>query len=86
MEPVKDLEIRALQLTPQERGELIHRLILSLDGPAEGTPEEIATAWDREIARRVEDMEAGRSTWIPADQVMTKIRARINDARNVRRD
>lgn len=65
---------------------VLAQLLLSLDGPAEGTPEEIATAWDREIARRVEDMEAGRSPWIPADQVMTKIRARINDARNARRD
>ena len=81
MEPVKDLEIRTLRLTPQERGELIHRLILSLDGPADGTAEQIATAWDEEIARRLEDMEAGRSTWVPADQVMAKIRARIADAR-----
>ena len=80
MEPVKDLEIRASRLTPQERGELIHRLILSVDGPADGTPEQIATAWDEEIARRLEDMEAGRSTWVPADQVMAKIRARIADA------
>ena len=81
MEPVKDLEIRALRLTPQERRELIHRLVLSLDGPADGTPEQIATAWDEEIARRLDDMEAGRSTWVPADQVMAKIRARIADAR-----
>jgi putative addiction module component (TIGR02574 family) len=86
VEPVKDPEIRALRLTPQERGELIHRLILSLDGPADGTPEQIATAWDEEIARRLEDMEAGRSTWVPADQVMEKIRARIADARASRGD
>jgi len=86
VEPVKDPEIRALRLTPQERGELIQRLILSLDGPADGTPEQIATAWDEEIARRLEDMEAGRSTWVPADQVMEKIRARIADARASRGD
>jgi putative addiction module component (TIGR02574 family) len=80
---VKDLEIQALQLTPQERGELIHRLIVSLDGPPEGTPEAIASAWDEEIARRVADMEAGRTQWIPADEAMSRIRARIGAARSL---
>jgi len=35
---LKEIESQALQLSPQERGELIHRLIVSLEGPAEDTP------------------------------------------------
>jgi len=68
-----ELEKLALQLSPQERGELIHRLILSLEGEPEDTPEAIAKAWDEEIARRVADMEAGRTKWIPAEDVLKRL-------------
>ena len=79
---LKEIETQALQLSPQERGELIHRLIVSLEGPAEDTPEAIVPAWDEEIARRVADMDAGRTEWIPADEVMARLRAKIATARN----
>ncbi|MHB1100296.1 MAG: addiction module protein [Burkholderiales bacterium] len=45
-----------------ERGELIHRLLVSLDGEPEESPEK---AWDEEIARRLADMETGRTEWVP---------------------
>ncbi len=74
MPPIlKDIEAQALELSPMERGSLIHSLIQSLDGPAEETPEEIAEAWDEEIARRVADMEAGRTKWIPAEEVFARL-------------
>lgn len=72
---LKEIENQALQLSPQERGELIHRLIVSLEGTSEDTPEAIAQAWDEEIARRVADMDGGRTEWIPADEFMTRLRA-----------
>lgn len=72
-----ELEAQAMKLTPRERGELVHRLLVSLDGEPEGTPEEIAKAWDEEIARRVADMEAGRTQWIPAEEVFKEIDAII---------
>ena len=78
---LKEIENQALQLSPPERGELIHRLIVSLDGKPEESPEAIAKAWDEEIARRVADMEAGRTHWTPADEVMTRLRTRINAAK-----
>ncbi len=78
---LKEVENQALQLSPQERGELIHRLIVSLEGPPDDTPEAIAQAWDEEIARRVADMEAGRTQWIPADEAMSRIRAKISAAK-----
>ena len=64
-------------LKSQERGELIHSLIVSLEGEPEDSPEAIAAAWDEQIARRVADMDAGRVQWIPADEVMAKLRAKI---------
>lgn len=78
---LNEVENQALQLSPQERSELIHRLIVSLEGPPEDTPEAIAQAWDKEIARRVADMEAGRTQWIPADEAMSRIRAKISAAK-----
>lgn len=78
---LKDLEEQALRLPPKERGELIHRLIVSLDGEPEDSPEVIAKAWDEEIARRVADMEAGRTKWIPADEVFKEIDAIIAEQR-----
>ncbi len=74
---LKDIEKQALQLSPQERDELIHRLIISLEGTPEDSPEAIAKAWDEEIARRVADMEAGRTKWIPAEEVFKEIDALI---------
>ena len=79
---LEELENQALQLSPKERGELIHRLIVSLESEPEDTPEAIAKAWDEEIARRVADMEAGRTKWIPADEVMSRLRAKVLDAKN----
>jgi putative addiction module component (TIGR02574 family) len=79
---LKELENQALQLSPKERSELIHRLIVSLDSEPEDTPEAIAKAWNEEIARRVADMEAGRTKWIPADEVMSRLRAKVLDAKN----
>lgn len=74
---LKEVEAQAMALSARERGELAHRLIASLDGEPEGTPEEIAAAWDEEIARRVADMDAGRTQWIPAEQVFAEIDALI---------
>lgn len=78
---LKEIEEQALQLTPKERGELAHRLIVSLDGEPEDSPEAIAKAWDEEIVRRVADMEAGRTEWIPAEEVFKEIDQIIATAR-----
>ena len=39
---LKDVEVQALQLPPQQRSELIHSLIASLDGPMQDSPEAVA--------------------------------------------
>lgn len=78
---IEELEVQALKLSPKERGELIHRLILSLEGEPMDSPEAIAKAWDEEIGRRVAEMNAGRTQWILADEVMMRLRAKINAAK-----
>ena len=83
---LKDIENQALQLSPQDRCELIHRLIVSLESVSDDTPEAIAKAWDEEVARRVADMEAGRTQWIPAAEVMSRISALISATRTAHAD
>lgn len=78
---LKEIEEQALQLSPKERGELVHRLIVSLEATSEDTPEAIAQAWDEEIARRVADMDAGKTVWIPAEEVFARLDAIIENAR-----
>ena len=77
----KELEEQALRSTLKERSELAHRLPVCPDGEPEDSPEAIAQAWDEEIARRVADMAAGKTVWIPADEVMTKLHAKIAAAK-----
>ena len=74
-----EIEVQALALTPKERGELIHRLIVSLDGDSPESPEEVAKAWNEEITRRIADMDAGRTRWIPADEVFADIESIITE-------
>ena len=70
---LEQIEALALGLPLKERGELAHRLIVSLDGEPDGTPEEIAQAWDEEIARRVAEIDAGTAVLIPQEDVFAEI-------------
>ena len=79
---LKEIEAQALQLSSQERGQLIHRLIVSLDGESQDTPEAIAKAWDDEIARRVAEIDAGTAVLIPPEQVQAELDELLGQARN----
>ena len=79
---LKEIEAQAMALSARERGELANRLIASLNGEPDGTPEEIAKAWDEEIARRVADIEAGNTRWNPADEVMARLRQKLMAAKS----
>lgn len=79
--PLQDIEAEALQLPLGERGRLAGRLLESLEPALQDTPENLARAWDEEIARRIEDMDAGRTESIPYEQVRAEMRALIDSRR-----
>ena len=79
---LKEIEAQALQLSSQERGQLIHRLIVSLDGELQDSPETIAKAWDDEIARRVAEIDAGTAVLIPHEQVQAEMDELLGQTRN----
>jgi putative addiction module component (TIGR02574 family) len=66
------LEAAALLLPPEERARLAERLIASLDRDPE-----VAAAWDEEIRRRIEELDAGRLESLPAEEVFKEARARL---------
>ena len=72
----------ALMLSEDERIELAEKLHNSTLPPEE---REIKAEWDAEIARRIADLEAGRTKGIPAEQVMEKARAKVREVREARR-
>jgi putative addiction module component (TIGR02574 family) len=76
---ISELLEKALTLSTQDRGLLIHRLIASLD---EEAPEEgVEAAWDEEIKRRVDDIRSGSVRTIPGEQVLRRLKARRQDAK-----
>lgn len=66
------VEAAALQLSADERAELIDRLVQTLPP----TPP-LHPAWEAEIARRVAELDAGLVPSIPAETVFAEMRERI---------
>jgi putative addiction module component (TIGR02574 family) len=60
-------------LTEQQRAELAHLLILSLDNENDV---EVGTAWAEELARRSREIKEGTAIGRPSEQVFASLRAR----------
>jgi putative addiction module component (TIGR02574 family) len=56
-----DLLKRALALSVDERAALAHTLLDSL----EVADDSVQEAWDDEVARRIEDLKAGKAVTVP---------------------
>jgi putative addiction module component (TIGR02574 family) len=59
----------ALALPLDERGELISKLILSLEDEPFDDPEVVEAEWNAEFERRIADIDSGRTVGIPLDEV-----------------
>ena len=65
----------AMALSESERAKLASDLVASLDGPNEN---EVAQAWDIEVCRRINEIEAGTAQLLDVDEVLARVRARLN--------
>ena len=74
---LETVEAAALQLSAEERAELIERLIDTVLPPPPLHP-----AWEAEIARRVAELDAGLVERIPDEEVLAKMRAMIETHTN----
>ncbi len=73
-DPALDIESQALKLPARSRARLARRLISSLDGDADADSERL---WIEEAERRLDELESGAVTGIPADQVFAKVRSTL---------
>lgn len=70
--PIEIVEAQAMKLSPEERADLADRLWLSVH-----SKEEVEAAWDAEIARRIEQIDAGEVEMVPWDTVMAELKAKL---------
>jgi len=68
------IEDEALHLPKEERAQLIQRLVLSLESPAE---DELRSDWLLEAQRRAEELDNGSVQAVSGDDVLRKARALI---------
>jgi putative addiction module component (TIGR02574 family) len=69
-----DLLKRALALPSEERAALANTLLDSL----ETSNESVEEAWDQEVARRIEDLKAGKAVTVPWEQLHRELLAMLN--------
>ena len=71
---VEELSARAKTLSAEDRARLVEELLDSLQG---GFDTEAESAWDREIERRVAEIESGAVKLISAEEVHAEARRLI---------
>jgi putative addiction module component (TIGR02574 family) len=69
------LRSEVLRLPERERAELAHELMKSLDAPVDP---DAADAWDREILRRLAEIDAGTAKLVDRDELLRRMRARMS--------
>ena len=73
-EPLQRLRSEILALSEAERADLAHDLIQSLDSPRDEGVEE---AWDREVMRRIGEVDAGQAELVDRDEFRRRMRAKL---------
>ena len=73
-ETLNKLRSEALMLPEAERAELAHALVKSLDALNDADASE---AWDKEILRRLAEIDAGTAKLIDRDEFRRRMQARI---------
>ena len=69
-----------MQWSPAERVGLAERLLESVE---DFVSNDIDRAWRTEDSRRVEEVESGKETGVPSDEVFFEARKKLNEAHQV---
>jgi putative addiction module component (TIGR02574 family) len=72
---ISDLLKRALALPVDERAALANTLLDTLGS----TNESVQEAWDAEVARRIEDLKAGKAVTVPWQELHRELLAMVNE-------
>ncbi|MFQ5651714.1 MAG: addiction module protein [bacterium] len=71
----KTIKEQAKALPPEERADLAHELITSLDDEFDT---DVESVWDKEIQRRVADIKSGKTKGRIAEDILAEIRAKFS--------
>ena len=74
-EEVVDLLKKALELPVEARAALAGSLLDTLD---ETVDENVEASWEREIAARIEELDAGKAQAIPWTEVRRRLAAKLS--------
>ncbi|MBW4561525.1 MAG: addiction module protein [Mojavia pulchra JT2-VF2] len=74
-ETAEKLKLQLSQLSVQDRAELAHFLIHSLD---EDTDDDVEAAWDTEITKRLDEIHQGTAIGEPSEQVFSELREKYS--------
>jgi putative addiction module component (TIGR02574 family) len=73
--PLEVLAAKVLGLPPEERSELLDRLLASLEpDPVDPAWEQ---AWSQEVDLREAEIDMRRAAWIPGEEAVARLRARL---------
>jgi putative addiction module component (TIGR02574 family) len=72
---VSELLKRALALPVEERAALANTLLDSLEDAQESEQ----AAWDKEVARRMQDLKAGKAVTVPWEELHQELLAMLNE-------
>jgi len=74
---LETLRAEALRLSEDERAQLAQDLMKSLDAPADP---DAADAWDKEIVRRLAEIDAGTAKLVDRAELRSRMQQRLRDA------
>jgi putative addiction module component (TIGR02574 family) len=74
---ISELLKRALALPIDERAALANTLLDTLEGSNESGS--VREAWDGEVARRIEDVKAGKAVTVPWEELHRELLAMVNE-------
>jgi len=74
---ISELLKRALALSVDERAALANTLLDTLEGANESVS--VQEAWDAEVARRIEDLKAGKAVTVPWEELHRELLAMVNE-------
>ena len=72
-----DLLKRALALPADERAALANTLLDTLEISSESVS--VQEAWDAEVARRIEELKAGKAVTVPWEELHRELLAMVNE-------
>jgi len=76
---VSDLLKRSLSRPVDERAALANTLLDSLDQANDQADDSVQEAWDKEVARRMKDLDAGRAVTVPWEELRIQLLTRLNE-------